>query len=418
MKAASKYIPYLFIFLILLISATIIKAQEWTRFRGKNGQGIDSIWNAPVTWDSAGYSWNIKLPGKGNSSPVVWKKKIFVTSGDDDKDIGYLFAVNSLDGGILWKKKFVVTDLALHENNNLAAASPAVDESRVYVIWHSKEKTELTALTHEGSVLWQTQFQGIESRHGGGSSLMLTDKYVIFTLEQEKEYSTLKSSWVAANKKSGKTAWELERESPQNNSFGTPLLMKYGNQVTQLIFGSQSHGITAVDMESGKILWERKDMMPARVVASPFVANGKLIMCCKGQCLAIDLDPSTGMPAETASYILPRNLSPYVPTPIAVGEYLFLFTDSGTVACVELSTGELLWKERPAGAIFGSPICVDGNLYCITREGEVVVLTAEPSYQLSSIQDLGDGSFSTPLMCEEGMIFRTFSTLRLLGNTY
>jgi outer membrane protein assembly factor BamB len=105
-----------------------------------------------------------------------------------------------------------------------------------------------------------------------------------------------------------------------------------------------------------------------------------------------------------------------VPTPIVVGELLFLFMDNGTVACLRLATGELLWKERPAGDIFGSPVCVDGNLYCMTKAGKVLVIDASPTYQLLGIHELGEGSFSTPVMCGSGMVFRTFSQLILIGN--
>jgi outer membrane protein assembly factor BamB len=96
---------------------------------------------------------------------------------------------------------------------------------------------------------------------------------------------------------------------------------------------------------------------------------------------------------------------------------LFLFADTGIVSCLNLSTGEVLWKERPAGAIYGSPICVDGNLYCLTKAGKVIVIPASSSYQLAGIHELGDGSFSTPVMCQNGMIFRTFTKLILLGNS-
>ena len=90
--------------------------------------------------------------------------------------------------------------------------------------------------------------------------------------------------------------------------------------------------------------------------------------------------------------------------------------DSGTIACIELETGKLLWKERPAGAIFGSPICVAGNLYCMTKAGEVIVVRADSSYQLVGIRELGEGSFSTPAMSKTGIVFRTFSKLLLYGN--
>ena len=416
MKSSSRYFIHLCFLWVFASSFAQTEPGEWTRFRGTDGRGLDTKWSAPVSWDSSDYRWDIALPGKGNASPVVWGNTIFVTSCDDEKGSGFLFAIDGQDGAILWQKEFFVTDLAMHVDNKLAAATPLVDESQVYVIWYSKEKTELTALSHAGIIQWQSDFEGIKSRHGGGSSLTLAGTNVVFTREQEKDYSSLKSSWLAVDIHTGETVWELERESPESNSFATPLLLETLNGGTQLIFGSQSHGITIVDPENGKILLEKKEMMPARVVASPFYAGGKLIFCSKGQAMAIGYDPEKVMLADAASYALPRNLSPYVPTPIAVGELLFLYMDSGVVACVRLDTGELLWKERPAGAIYGSPICVGENLYCITKEGEVSVIGADSTYQLKGIYKLGDGSFSTPVMCNSGLVFRTFTRLTFLGS--
>ena len=411
-----NYLLYSCFLLFISSSASDTETFQWTRFRGSDGSGVDSNGSIPVTWESTDFRWEIALPGKGNASPVVWGNTIFVTSADDEKDIGYAFALNERDGNILWERKFNVTDLAMHENNNLAAATPVVDEAQVYFIWYSKEKTNLTAFTHDGTLQWETEFGGIESRHGGGSSLTLTDKYVVFTREQE-DFSSLKSSWVSVDKRTGTTVWELERESAVANSFSTPLLVKANNQSDQLIFASQAHGLTGVNPETGQVLWERKELFPARVVASPIYSEGMIIACRKSETVVFDLNLTTNQPADTVRYCLPRNLSPYVPTPIVVGELLFLFMDSGTVACVLLATGELLWKERPAGAIYGSPICVAGNLYCMTKAGNVVVIRADSSYQLLGTYELGDGTFSTPVMSKSGMVFRTFTKLMILDNS-
>ena len=120
--------------------------------------------------------------------------------------------------------------------------------------------------------------------------------------------------------------------------------------------------------------------------------------------------------ADTAHYSLAPRLSPYVPTPIAVGELLFLFLDNGSVACLVLATGEVLWKERPAGPIYGSPICVNGKLYCLTKAGKVIVIRAQSTYELLGIHELGDESFSTPVMSGSGMVFRTFTRLMMLSS--
>jgi len=415
MKLINRYLLYSFILFFTCCSTSETETSQWTRFRGSNGQGIDTNWSAPVIWESSDFQWKIKLPGKGHASPVVWGNKIFVSSGDDEKDTGYVLAVNERDGKILWQKEFIVTDLQMHPNNSLASHSPAVDESQVYIIWYTKEKTNLTALSHDGNIQWQAEFGGIESRHGGGSSLILTDKYVVFTREQE-EGSSVNSSWIAVNKDTGETAWELERESCSTNSFSTPILVRTNNQIDQLIFTSQAHGITGVDPETGQVLWERKGLIPDRTVASPIFSEGLIVACLKGEGVVLELDMHTNQAADSVRYYLPLNLSPYVPTPIVVGELLFLFLDNGVVASVHLATGELLWRETPAGAIYGSSICVDGKLYCITQAGKVLVIEADSTYKLLGINELGEGSFSTPVMCSSGMVFRTFSQLMLLEN--
>jgi len=410
---------YLIFSLSLLIGSTSSSntdINQWTRFRGADGHGIDTIGIAPTTWEKSDYRWNITLPGTGHASPVVWDDLIFVTSSDDESDKGYVMAIDEQNGELLWQKEFKVTDLTMHVDNNLAAPSPAVDESQVYVIWYSKELTSLVALRHDGGLQWQAEFGGIEARHGGGSSLVLTDKYVIFTREQE-ETSSQKSSWVAVNKQTGKTAWELERESAARNSFSTPLLVHNKNNDALLIFASEAHGFTAVDPESGEVLWERKSLLTHRVVASPICANGMIVACRKGETVILEVDAYLTPVADSARYSFPPNLSPYVPTPIVVGELLYLFMDNGTVACVVHATGKLLWKERPAGPIYGSPICVSGNLYCMTKEGKVIVIRAHATYELLGVHDLGDESFSTPVMSPSGMVFRTFTRLIMLGTS-
>ena len=412
---AGLYLVFSFLLLIGSSSSSDNDINQWTRFRGADGLGIDTISKAPTSWEESDFRWNITLAGTGHASPVVWNDLIFVTSSDDEKDLGYVMALNEQKGELLWQKEFRVSDLTMHKDNNLAAPSPAVDESQVYTVWYSKELTRIAALSHDGTLQWQAEFGGIEARHGGGSSLVLTEKYVIFTREQE-ETSSQKSSWVAVNKQTGKVGWELERESAVGNSFSTPILVQRKNQKAILIFTSWAHGFTAVDPETGKVLWERKSLLHHRVVASPVYANGMIFACRKGEAVVLAVDENLNPLADTACYSLRPNLSPYVPTPIVVGNLAYLFLDNGSVACLILATGEVLWKERPAGPIYGSPICVDGNLYCMTKAGKLIVIRAQSTYELLGIHDLGDESFSTPVMSNSGMVFRTFTKLMMLSS--
>ena len=71
-----------FVLACLLLVCSTAGAQEWTRFRGLNGAGQSDATTIPAAWTEDDYNWKVELPGIGHSSPVLWGKKIFLTSAD------------------------------------------------------------------------------------------------------------------------------------------------------------------------------------------------------------------------------------------------------------------------------------------------------------------------------------------------
>ena len=56
----------------------------WPRWRGPSGQNVVPDGNYPDTWsDSTNVRWKIKVPGNGNSSPIIWKDRIYLTTAYD-----------------------------------------------------------------------------------------------------------------------------------------------------------------------------------------------------------------------------------------------------------------------------------------------------------------------------------------------
>jgi hypothetical protein len=60
--------------------------------------------------------------------------------------------------------------------------------------------------------------------------------------------------------------------------------------------------------------------------------------------------------------------------PLASKGRLYLWADNGLVTCARLATGDVLWREKVAGSFYSSPVCVNGRLYCVAKNGDVVVL--------------------------------------------
>jgi outer membrane protein assembly factor BamB len=403
----------------MILPASAVSAGEWPRLRGPNGQGISDAKTIPVKWAQEDYNWKVKLPGGGHSSPVIWGDKVFVTCWDKEKGTGILLALGASNGGTLWQKEYALKSYRMNRRNSYAAATPTVDADRVYVLWPTAGEVLLAALDHDGEHVWERHFEGVKSQHGPGCSPVSVEDMVVFTHEHEGNNAP-QSAWIAVDCKTGQTRWTTQRESSPKNSYSTPCLYRpdYGGR--ELIFTSFAHGLTGVDPGTGKVIWEAKSALIARVVSSPVIADDLLIGTCgRGssgtRLIAIRPQKKENSIVAAEAYKVEDRTAPYVPTPLAHGGLLFAFHDQGHVTCFRSGTGEQLWREKPAGRYYSSPVWVDGRVYCITIKGDVVVLKAAQEYELLATNPLGETSHATPAIANGRMYLRTLSQLFCIG---
>jgi outer membrane protein assembly factor BamB len=118
----------------------------------------------------------------------------------------------------------------------------------------------------------------------------------------------------------------------------------------------------------------------------------------------------------TLAYEITRAI-PLVPTPIVKDNRLFLWTDDGVASCLRLTDGQPIWQERVGGSYFGSPVCVNSRLYCISKIGEVVVVSASDKFEVLARVPLGEPSFAAPAVADGVMYLRSRSRLFSLGSS-
>jgi outer membrane protein assembly factor BamB len=404
----------------VVFSASATLGRPWPRFRGPNGQGISQDKDIPVKWTEGDYNWKVELPGGGHSSPVVWADRLFITSADQKSGRGILLALRVSDGGVLWRREYELTSYRMNALNSYATTTPALDAEHVYTLWPTAKQTVLVALDHKGNPVWKRPFEGYHCQHGAGSSPVVFEDIVAFTLEHEGGDSSGQSMWIGVDRATGQIRWELPRQNSPKTSYSTPCFYRPDTGKPQLIFTSRAHGVTAVDPQTGKVVWEVGSAFPNRVVSSPVIADGLIIGTCgdggSGKRL-IAIRPGTPDEPSLAgqAYTIDDSSTPYVPTSVATDGLLFTFHDRGDVSCLRSATGQMLWREKPAGRYYGSPVWVDGKLYCISIDGEVVVIKAAPTYELLAVNPLGQKSHATPAVADGRMFLRTNSRLISIG---
>lgn len=392
--------------------------QEWTRFRGPNGTGVVDTPAFPVKWTAKDYVWKAELPAGGHSSPVLWKDLIFLTGSRDDSNERSVFAVSTETGKVVWTKTYPFSVHRKHKLNSFASPTCAVDDKHVYASWTTPDEYTVKAFTHDGQEVWTRNLGSFVSQHSGGVSPIVYQELLIVSDEQDAEGGG-ESSWLALDRLTGATVWKTPRSSDVV-TYSTPCVRTAPDGHEELIFNSKAHGITGVEPLTGKVLWGVNGLFDKRSCSSSVIAAGDILIgsCGSGGGGNYVVGVTPGTPQEPESGKLVYKISrqaPYVPTPLAKDDLLFLWSDGGIVSCADAKTGELHWQKRVGGTFYGSPICVADRLYAINTEGTVVVLAASKDFAELGTTSLGEMSHSTPAVAGNRLYLRTVEHLYALG---
>ena len=391
----------------------------WGRFRGERNAGSILHCDVPLPWRSTDVSWELALPGQGNASPILWGELAFVSSADLDSGEQHLQAIQVSSGQVQWHKTYPSRTYPLHARSSFASSTPCANESAVFFSWANPDNLSLIALRHDGSELWRRdQLGGYVSQHGFGSSPILFGQTLILFNSQDAEelpagVAPGHSRVMAFDSLTGKLLWETLRATTRV-CYSTPASFTDAVAGPALLLSNAGDGLSALSLETGEVLWEQK-VFSKRCISSPLVVGN----------LAIGSEGSGGGGNELVAVNLtePHQLlfkidrsAPYVPTPVALSDLLFLWGDTGIVSCVKLPTGEVVWSKRIGGNVSSSPVIAGDKLIGIAEDGTVTILAAAAEFsELGSIK-LEETCRATPALSEHFILLRTQSRLICVGS--
>lgn len=382
----------------------------WPRWRGPSGQGVVDGTGYTDRWSATeNVIWRSTVPGSGNSSPIVWADRIFLTTARDGGRRLFVLAYRQSDGSLLWETEVAPGSAErVHGKNGHASATPVTDGERVYA---SLGGRGIVALDLDGNVLWHTEIGQIANYHGpAGSPLLYRDRLIIY---QDQKGGAFVAAFDTAT---GAEVWRTDRDA--SVGWGTPVAIRVAGR-DELIVSSQ-HTVIAYDPDTGGELW-RCGGNRFEVIPTPVVAAG-LVFCTSGRAgptLAIRPGGSGDVTDTHVAWSTPRG-SPFVPSPIVVGDYLYTINDmSSVVTCFEAATGEVMWQERlgrPLREGFSaSPVAVDGKLFFTNDNGTTFVVRAGPEFELLHTNDIGARTLASPALVGGRWYIRTEVELLAVG---
>ena len=393
-------------------------AGNWPAWRGPLGTGISDEQNVPTSWSSTeNVTWKIDLSEPGNSTPVVWGDRIFMTSQLDGGKERAVLCIDRTSGKILWQQGIGYEEEdPSHKTNPYCSASPVTD-GKVVVAWHGS--AGMVAYDFEGKELWRRDDGKFTHIWGYASSPILHGDHVI------QFYGPgVRVMLAALDKQTGKEVWKRELPEAQSKdqktylgSWSTPVLRKNGDREELLL--SLPKNLVALDPANGEDIWNCEGLTDL-VYTSPIYSGDTVVAMSGygGAAIAVEAPPgSKGDITDKQLWRVPRNPQ-RVGSGVVVDGHVYILNADGTAQCQELKTGEVKWKERLAGESWSSMVHADGRIYIINMQGVTNVLEPNPKeMKIISTNSLEKNEMTrASLALSDGQIFiRTYDHLYCIG---
>ena len=382
----------------ILLALTCLPAanpESWPGFLGAGHSAIapESI---PLTWAPAEHvAWTTPLTGFGQSSPVIWNDRAYVSTIDGPmKDSLIVTAIALDDGRVLWQKSFPTS--APVENGTFvsrAAPTPVVDAERVYCFF---EGGDVVAITHAGESVWQEslskKYGKFDNVYGLAASPVQTEDRVIVLVDHFGE-----SYITALSKADGKELWRTKRES--RGSWTSPMLMTIDGEPQ--VICSSAGTIDGYSPTTGEQLWTHGGVGGNRICSPWSLGDGVFLVgsqtsrefpdegVVKQSNFAMQVSRTEGKWTPKVSWRT-ETAVPSMASPMEHAGYAYWVNRQGVVYCLDAKTGEQKYAERIAQSPWATPLGLGDRIYFFGKDGLTTVLKAGPTFEKLAENQLWD----------------------------
>ena len=413
------------LFMILITTGFSQDHNNWPQWRGPDANGVAAPGNYPVKFSATdGVLWKAQLPGKGGSTPIVWKDRIVLTSGVG-KGAGGQDGVICFDwtGKQIWRVTLGKQKPGKHPRGSGSCPSVVTDGERLFAYFKSGT---LAAFDFDGKILWKTNLQESYGKNSlfwdlGTSPVLAGGNVVVAVMHEGSSYL------VALEQASGKVAWKVDRNYPckreTHQSYTTPLVTTEGDRTTIVVWGADH--LTGHNAATGETTWLCGGFNPAqkamwRVIASPAISQGVAVVPYgRGKYLAGVKVGGSGTITETAHMWEKRGIGTDVATPVASDGKAYIVNFKGKVWCLDIQTGKELWQtELPhgKGMFYSSPTLAGNKLYLCREEGAVYVCEVNSTgLQILNETRFDDFFVASPVLVRDKLLLRGERNLYCIG---
>lgn len=353
---------------------------NWPRWRGPNQDGHSTETGFPKKWDKSSIVWKKDLPGAGQSVPIIWENRIFLTAALRRGEERIVLCLDRKSGEIIWQKSVWKGEPeASHTMNGWASPSCVTDGTHVWAFFG--KGGGLFCFTLDGDLVWNKPLGSFPGPWGTAASPILVGELLIQNCDSDGEGFLL-----AVEKETGKEVWRTDREKIRG--WSTPILIDVKGRKELVLQGHT--GIRGYDPASGQEYW-RTSGTKGRGTPTVTPADG-LLYVVPGRGPATFAVRPGGTGDVTSSHIVwsATRKGRDLPSPIIVGKFVLVMSmKGGILSCYDSKTGKLHWQERIGGTFTASPVAYEGVVAFVSDEGPGLVVEPASEPKITECGSLG-----------------------------
>ncbi len=410
--------------ILLVVVCGTTHAGDWPRFRGPDGDGTSAAKDVPVEWGpEKNVVWRTELAGEGWSSPVLLEGRVYLTAAVPPEEAEgnarslRVLCLDAKSGKVVWNvevfEQTAETAGRIHPKNSYASPTPVTDGVRLFVHFGNQGTA---CLELDGKVVWRNNELKYKHVHGSGPTPVLVGENLFVNCDGGNTQFV-----VAMSQKTGEIVWRKERRAVEGKpfSFATAAVLEVDGK-TQIVSPAAGQ-VEAYDPADGSVLWYvRYDGYS--VIPKPVVAHGLVFLATsydRPSFLAIDPTGSGDVTDTHLKWSFQRG-APHTPSPVVVGDEVYVVSDRGIATCADAKTGEVHWQERIGGNFSASTIAVTTGtprVYFTDEAGKTTVVKAAKTFELLAENDLGERTLASPAIDDGTIYLRTSAALYRIGKS-
>lgn len=409
--------------IIASAATTIASAANWPAWRGPEGSGVTTEKNLPLRWGTnENVRWRVALPDRGNSTPIVWDDRVFVTQAIEKENRRTLLCFDRKTGKQLWRQGTTYTETdPTHATNPQCSASPVTDGELVIASFGS---AGLFCYDFAGKELWRRDLGKQIHIWGNGSSPVLHGNACFLNFGPGE-----RTFLIAVDKRTGKDLWKVEEpgghsgekkpneeKAPWIGSWSMPVIINANGHEELLL--SWPNRVAAFEPKSGKELWTCAGLNPLVYTSTLYDKSKGIVVAMggfNGKALAVKSGGSDDVTTSRQLWHHPKTKQ-RIGSGVIHDGHIYIHNDPGIAECFELESGKLVWEERLRGPAaksdsWSSMVLADGKLYTINQGGDAFVLKASPKFEVLATNSLAETTIASLAPSDGEFFIRTYKSL-------